>query len=193
MRPPAFLSFSRAAEELHLTREAISRAVRQLEEYLGVDPFKRGTRSVSLTSAGAAYAANVRDVLDRLAKATAELRECRLGGVLTVSTLDSFAAKWLVSRLFRFRRAHSELDVRLLTTERLVDFASEDVDHISYRLVGVAQRCGHRGRRYRARGLTFNSSAHALQAAIQARAWCSEAAFLPMTMSRRADWFGLLR
>jgi LysR family glycine cleavage system transcriptional activator len=123
-----YLSFSKAAEELHLTHGAVSRAIRQLEDYLGTDLFKRATRSVSLTAAGASYAANIRDVLDRLAAATAEMKEGRLAGVLTVSTLDSFAAKWLVPRLFRFRRAHGDIDVRLLTTQRLIDFATEEVD-----------------------------------------------------------------
>jgi LysR family glycine cleavage system transcriptional activator len=123
-----YLSFSKAAEELHLTHGAVSRAIRQLEDYLGTDLFKRATRSVSLTAAGATYAASIRDVLDRLAAATAEMKEGKLAGVLTVSTLDSFAAKWLVPRLFRFRRAHADIDVRLLTTQRLVDFATEEVD-----------------------------------------------------------------
>jgi len=122
------LSFSKAAEELRLTHGAVSRAVKQLEDFLGLDLFKRATRSISLTAKGATYAASVRDVLDRLAAATAEVKEGRSAGALTVSTLDSFAARWLMPRLFRFRRAHAEIDVRLLTTQRLVDFASEDVD-----------------------------------------------------------------
>src|SRR5438477_1483645 len=123
-----YLSFSKAAEELHLTHGAVSRAVRQLEDYLGIELFKRATRSVSLTTDGALYAAGIRDVLDRLTAVTAEVKEGRSGGTLTVSTLDSFAAKWLVPRLFRFRRAHADIDVRLLTTQRLVDFTTEDVD-----------------------------------------------------------------
>src|SRR2546421_8853285 len=94
------LSFSKAADELHLTHGAVSRAVRQLEDYLGIELFKRATRSVSLTPAGAAYAAGIRDVLDRLAKATSEVKQRPLG-LLTVSTLDSLAAKWLMPRLFR--------------------------------------------------------------------------------------------
>jgi LysR family glycine cleavage system transcriptional activator len=122
------LSFSKAAEELHLTHGAVSRAIRQLEDYLGVELFKRATRSVKLTAAGIAYATDIRDVLDRLATATAEMKGSQSSGVLTVSTLDSFAAKWLVPRLFQFRRAHSDIDVRLLTTQRLVDFATDEVD-----------------------------------------------------------------
>jgi LysR family glycine cleavage system transcriptional activator len=123
-----YLSFSRAAEELHLTHGAVSRAIKQLEDYLGVVLFKRATRSVSLTAIGASYAADIRDVLDRLAQATTAVKEGQSAGALTVSTIDSFAAKWLVPRLFRFKRAHPEIDVRLLTTQRLIDFATEDVD-----------------------------------------------------------------
>ena len=47
---------------------------------------------------------------------------------LTISTLPSFAAKWLVLRLGRFRAEHPELDVRLYTNHELVDFTREDVD-----------------------------------------------------------------
>jgi LysR family glycine cleavage system transcriptional activator len=123
-----YLSFSRAAEELHLTHGAVSRAIKQLEDYLGVILFKRATRSVSLTPIGASYAADIRDVLDRLAQATTAVKEGQSASALTVSTIDSFAAKWLVPRLFRFRRTYPEIDVRLLTTQRLIDFATEDVD-----------------------------------------------------------------
>ena len=121
-------SFSKAAEELNVTHGAVSRAVRQLEDHLGQKLFLRRTRQVVLTPAGALYSARVREVLERLAAATLALARDEAKGVLTVSTLDSFAAKWLVPRLFRFRRAHPEIDVRLTTSERQVDFELEGVD-----------------------------------------------------------------
>ena len=62
------LSFSKAADELHVTHGAVSRAVRHLEDHLGVKLFKRSVRAVNLTATGAAYAASVRDVLGRLAR-----------------------------------------------------------------------------------------------------------------------------
>ena len=46
------LSFSKAADELHVTHGAISRAIKNLEDQLGVQLFERGTRSVSLTAVG---------------------------------------------------------------------------------------------------------------------------------------------
>lgn len=122
------LSFSKAADELHVTHGAVSRAVRHLEEHLGVQLFLRATRSVHLTAAGSAYAAEVRETLDRLAAATLAAQGQHSSGTLNVSTLDSFAAKWLVPRLFRFRRAHSDVDVRLSTSEKLADFVTDGID-----------------------------------------------------------------
>lgn len=122
------LSFSKAAEELHVTHGAVSRAVRHLEDHLGVKLFKRSVRAVNLTPTGAAYAASVRDVLGRLAAATAVIMDQQSMGVLNISTLDSFAAKWLIPRLFRFRQAHGDIDVRLATSEKLADFVNDGID-----------------------------------------------------------------
>ena len=122
------LSFSKAADELHVTHGAVSRAVRHLEEALGIELFVRATRSVSLTSAGAKYAAQVRDILDQLESATLAITGRNSTGILSISTLDSFAGKWLVPRLFGFRRLHSDIDVRLSTSERLADFVSDGID-----------------------------------------------------------------
>lgn len=122
------LSFSKAAHELHVTHGAVSRAVRHLEDHLGVRLFKRSVRAVNLTPTGAVYAASVRDVLDRLAAATAVITDQQSAGVLNISTLDSFAAKWLIPRLFRFRQAHGDIEVRLATSEKLADFVNDGID-----------------------------------------------------------------
>lgn len=58
------LNFSRAADELNLTHGAISRAIKHLEEQLGVQLFERATRSVRLTPVGEPYARAVREMLD---------------------------------------------------------------------------------------------------------------------------------
>lgn len=122
------LSFSKAADELHVTHGAVSRSVRHLEDHLGLPLFKRGTRAVFLTAPGAAYAAAVRDTLDRLSLATSAIMVKPSSGVLNVSTLDSFAGKWLIPRLFRFRQKHPEIDVRLATSEKLADFATDGIE-----------------------------------------------------------------
>jgi LysR family transcriptional regulator, glycine cleavage system transcriptional activator len=127
------LSFSRAAEELRVTHGAVSRAVRNLEDYLGAQLMVRATRSVRLTPIGASFAAEVRDVLEHLAAATSAAAG-QTTGIVSISTIDSFAARWLMPRLSRFRRIHGGIDVRVATSERLADFVSDGID--------IAIRCG---------------------------------------------------
>jgi LysR family transcriptional regulator, glycine cleavage system transcriptional activator len=122
------LSFTQAAGELHVTHGAVSHAVRHLEEDLGVKLFERGTRSVRLTPAGAVYAAEIAAALDRITAATLAVTAPRSAGVLTVSTSDGFAGRWLVPRLKRFHRKHRDIDVRLSTSGALVDFIRDGID-----------------------------------------------------------------
>ncbi|GLQ53976.1 transcriptional regulator GcvA [Devosia nitrariae] len=122
------LSFTNAAAELNLTHGAISRAIRNIEERLGIGLFERGTRSVSLTPAGAAYAAEIGAALDRISAATIVATAPRSAGVLTVSTSDGFAGRWLVPRLHRFHRAHRDIDVRISTSGVLADFVRDGID-----------------------------------------------------------------
>jgi LysR family glycine cleavage system transcriptional activator len=127
------LSFSIAADELRVTHGAVSRAVRNLEDHLGVQLMVRATRSVRLTPIGASFAAEIRDVLEHLAAATSTATG-QSSGIVSVSTIDSFAARWLMPRLSRFRRVHGDIDVRVATSERLADFVSDGID--------IAIRCG---------------------------------------------------
>jgi LysR family transcriptional regulator, glycine cleavage system transcriptional activator len=122
------LSFTRAAEELTITQAAISHQIRGLEDWLGIALFHRHGRALTLTEAGRAYFPDVRSAIDLLAEATARLPRAGTTPTLTVSTLSSFAAKWLLPRLSVFQERHSDLDVRLQTTPTLVDFSRQDVD-----------------------------------------------------------------
>jgi LysR family glycine cleavage system transcriptional activator len=122
------LSFTKAAEELHVTPAAISHQIKALEEQLGVPLFRRLTRALRLTEAGQAALPPMRDGFDKLADAVDLLRAHEESGAITVSLDPSFAAKWLVPRLDRFRSAHPDVDVRLDATEKLVDFQRDNVD-----------------------------------------------------------------
>src|SRR3977135_473500 len=116
------LSFSRAADASPVPHGTVSRAVRNLEDHLGVQLMIRATRSVRLTPIGASFAAEIRGVLEHLAAATSAATG-QTSGIVCVSTIDSLAARWLMPRLFRFRRAHGDIDVRVATSERLEGFA----------------------------------------------------------------------
>jgi LysR family glycine cleavage system transcriptional activator len=122
------LSFTRAAEELHVTPAAISHQIKALEAHLGVKLFRRLNRTVLLTDAGQACVSGLSEAFDRMAAALERLRAQDCGGPLTVSTSPAFAAKWLVPRLERFQERCPEIDVRVSAAMRLVDFAREDVD-----------------------------------------------------------------
>ncbi len=122
------LSFTKAAEELNVTQAAISHQVKALEQHLGLKLFRRLNRALLLTEQGQVCLGTAREAFDRIAETAERLRSNDARGTLTVSLLPSFAAKWLVPRLGRFRQAHPDIDVRVAPDERLVDFARDDVD-----------------------------------------------------------------
>ena len=122
------LSFTQAADELNVTQAAVSQRIRSLEESLGVPLFKRLNRALLLSDDGQALYQPVRDALDQMMGAVESLRAGDATGVLTVTTMDTFAATWLVPRLKRFRDAHPEIDVRISTSDTLLDLTREDMD-----------------------------------------------------------------
>ncbi len=122
------LSFTRAAEELHVTQAAISHQIKTLETAIGVQLFRRLNRALLMTEAGQRYLPTVRDALAMLGEATAALTRQDESGVLTVSTLPSFAATWLVPRLTRFRAAHPEIDIRIAAADEIIDLDRNGID-----------------------------------------------------------------
>jgi len=122
------LSFSKAAEELHVTPAAISHQVKALEGHLGVELFRRLNRALLLTEAGQACLPGLREGFDHLARAVDAVQAWDTRRPLTVSTAPSFGAKWLVPRLERFRQANPGIEVRVDASPELIDFAREDVD-----------------------------------------------------------------
>ena len=122
------LSFTRAAEELHVTQAAISHQVKGLEEHLGRKLFRRLNRALLLTDDGQAYLPSVSRAFELLNEATHDLLTKQTPGPLTVSALPSFAARWLVPRLGRFRQQWPDIDLRIDPSAQLSDFSRGDVD-----------------------------------------------------------------
>ncbi len=121
------LSFQKAATQLFVTPAAVSHQVKRLEAYLGTALFERGHRTVTLTPQGAALAASLTEIFGMLDLALDRSASAEPGH-LRVSTLESFAAKWLAPRLHRFHEAHPDIQVRVLTSDQLVDVGQESVD-----------------------------------------------------------------
>jgi LysR family glycine cleavage system transcriptional activator len=122
------LSFTLAAAELNVTQTAISHQIRRLEEELGVRLFIRQNRALALTPKARDYLPGIRAAFNDLRLATDRLLRKDHDNVLTVSTLASLAAKWLLPRLTAFQEAHPGIDVRITTSTSLVDFRSGNVD-----------------------------------------------------------------
>ena len=122
------LSFTLAASELNVTQTAISHQIRRLEEELGIRLFIRQNRALTLTPEARDYLPGVRAAFNDLRLATDRLLRKEDDKVLTVSTLASLAAKWLLPRLTDFQEQHPGIDVRITTSTGLVDFQRDNVD-----------------------------------------------------------------
>jgi LysR family glycine cleavage system transcriptional activator len=122
------MSFTDAAEELGVTQAAVSQQLRQLEEWLGAQLFKRLPRGLALTDAGIAYLPTVRDSFDRLNSGTEQIFG-RLGSrPVTLRATATMAALWLGPLLAKFRQAHPKIFVRVTTLYAPVDFGQDGVD-----------------------------------------------------------------
>jgi LysR family glycine cleavage system transcriptional activator len=115
------VSFSRAAQELHLTPAAISHQVKALEQRLQVALFERQPNGLVLTQAGQAYRAAIGDALGMIAKATGRLALPSLEGPLRIATTQSFALFWLVPRLHRFTALYPLIDLMLHADTRHIE------------------------------------------------------------------------
>lgn len=121
-------SFSRAAEEIHVTHGAVSHQVKSLEAFLEVALFVREGRRVVLTSDGRLFADRVRAALRDIGEAAESIGRRQRDKQLTVSMLPSFAARWLMPRLGRFMERHPDISVNVHAALDLVDFARDGVD-----------------------------------------------------------------
>jgi LysR family glycine cleavage system transcriptional activator len=122
------LSFTRAAEELGVSREAVSRQVRHLEDRLGAALFRRRHRALDLTPAGRELAAQARESLEAVARAAEALQRRRRPARLTVTATIALATFWLTPRLPRFRAAHPGAEIRVVVSDAAPDLAAEGID-----------------------------------------------------------------
>jgi LysR family glycine cleavage system transcriptional activator len=120
------LSFKQAADELAVTPTAVSHQIRLLEEYLDLPLFRRMTRALELTPAGAAMLPLVREGFASLMAAVATVRRDAGGSIVNVCAPPSFATRWLVPRLGHFSRVHPDVELRLSSSLLAVD--SREVD-----------------------------------------------------------------
>jgi LysR family transcriptional regulator, glycine cleavage system transcriptional activator len=130
------MSFSKAADELHVTPAAVSHQIHALEEDLGVKLFHRMNRSIELTASARVLLPGLSEAFAGIQSSVRRLRAHNDTGTLTVTASPSFAAKWLVLRLHLFQEQHSAIDVRISATDDVVDLTRGDFD------VAIRYGCG---------------------------------------------------
>ena len=124
-----FGGVSRAAEALHLTQGAVSKQVKELEAWVGVPLFSRNRKRLALTPAGEQYEKAVRALLAQLEAATLELITSDDGaGVLHLSSLPTFGAKWLIPRLPAFQHLHPQITLQFVPYVDSYDFHRPELD-----------------------------------------------------------------
>lgn len=119
-------SLSRVAEALGVTRSALSHRIAELERQLGVTLVRQVGRCAKLTDDAEALLMVMGDALDRIEAAVTPLR--RRHGQLRISTVATFASRWLIPRLSDWQRQNPDVELAISTTTRTVDLEAEDFD-----------------------------------------------------------------
>jgi LysR family transcriptional regulator, glycine cleavage system transcriptional activator len=120
------LSFKEAAAELHITQAAVSHQIKSLEEYLGVELFRRAGRGVQLSEAAKACLPKLREGFEALATAVEMIRERGGEAELIITAPPVFTARWLMPRLADFAKKEPKIDVRVVANSRMVDSGALD-------------------------------------------------------------------
>jgi len=128
------LSFKEAANELSITQAAVSHQIKSLEDYLGVQLFKRGGRGVQLTEAARAALPRLRDGFDALAAAVETIHLRADETDLQITAPPVFTARWLMPRLADFAKREPKVDVRVVSSSKMVDAGALDTAAITTNL-----------------------------------------------------------
>jgi LysR family glycine cleavage system transcriptional activator len=122
------LSFTRAAAELRVTQAAISRQIRLLEDHLGVALFSRKHRALTLTDWGERLQRAVSIGLGHIAQVADEIRRAQNTSDVVVSSSVTFASYWLMARIAKYRAMFPDVDLHLVASARVRDFAASGID-----------------------------------------------------------------
>lgn len=124
-------SFSAAASELNVTPAAVGQLVRSLEDWLGTPLFVRSTSGrvrLGVTQVARRALPSIQAGFDKLTLGVATLRDASQMVALTVTVSPAFAAKWLLPRIDKFQAEWPDMDVRLDTSQRSLDFVTHGID-----------------------------------------------------------------
>jgi DNA-binding transcriptional LysR family regulator len=123
------LNFTRAAEELGVTQSAVSKQISILEDYIGARLFERLPGGLGLTLEGRTLKESISPAFTMLNDAFARFsRRPPRSTIFRLATVASFAAQFLVPRLDAFAKSMPDVELEILTSDRVVDFEREEID-----------------------------------------------------------------
>lgn len=121
-------SYTLAAGELHVTHSAVSQQIRSLESQLGVSLFERRGREMVLTKEGGLLFRRIQPALHQISRAVSEVGVLNRPPSITVTTLQSFASRWLLPRLGKFQKRQPHVAVHIQASSDLKDLARGHAD-----------------------------------------------------------------
>jgi DNA-binding transcriptional LysR family regulator len=121
------LNMGIAAQEMNLTKGAVSHQIQQLENELGFRVFSRSKRQLDLTGKGSDLLELVQPLFERVEQKIFSLRQ-QNSKRITIGMATYFASRWLSPRLMHFITQHPDISLRIQPLIDLMDLRSYELD-----------------------------------------------------------------
>ncbi len=122
------MSFTKASDELNVSRVAVSQQIKALEAYLGSPLFRRHHRALTLTHLGERYHRTVSRALEQIVRSTAEIVRSSNQKTVIITTTTGFATYWLIPNIGSFSQKYHDIELRLVVSDRYLDIVEENID-----------------------------------------------------------------
>ena len=108
-------SFSKAADELHVTQSAISQSIKNLEKKLSISLFKRSGKKVIMTHEGEKLYQMAQSFLSQMEETLEEIQHDKntMGGIVRIGTLTGIGKSWLAPEMLQFCEEHKNVTISL--------------------------------------------------------------------------------
>ena len=122
-------SITAAAEELSVTQSAVSKQVKRLEVYMGVNLFERKYQQLVVTAKAEKYLLSIQSAFETIAQSTAQLVSDKTSvETLHVNLVPSLSNRWLIPMLNHFKKSHPQISVNIEIGDGGIDFSATDTD-----------------------------------------------------------------